>query len=285
MKLKVICLSLAITSVPFCGRSYGQTAFSGSSISENGTRKTTLNFRPRPWAANPISGEPYSADRIQESAETLADGTRITHRSSTGRVVRDSQGRERDQWTMPMADDLGMQIVEITDPIGGYRYVLDGTNRIAHRYRVVVRPRAARVSQSRAADGLIPASHGSADRREVRTLTSAEILRPKSTEEDLGTKVIEGVLAHGSKTTTTFPAFSQGNNAPMVVMEESWIADELNVMVILKHTEARRGESTMRLTNIARAEPDPALFQPPAGYKTVDETGPFTMEILSPAAR
>src|SRR5207247_7747601 len=37
-----------------------------------------------------------------------------------------------------------------------------------------------------------------------------------------------------------------------------------------------------RLTNVNRAEPDATLFQVPPGYQVVDETGPFTIEIMRP---
>jgi hypothetical protein len=40
--------------------------------------------------------------------------------------------------------------------------------------------------------------------------------------------------------------------------------------VLTRTSDPRRGESTTKLTNISRAEPDPSLFQPPAGYEIVD---------------
>jgi hypothetical protein len=36
-------------------------------------------------------------------------------------------------------------------------------------------------------------------------------------------------------------------------------------------------ELTERLTDMDRTEPDPALFQVPAGYRVVDEPGAFTV--------
>jgi hypothetical protein len=38
-------------------------------------------------------------------------------------------------------------------------------------------------------------------------------------------------------------------------------------------------DPTTRLTNISRAEPDPSLFQPPAGYQILDEKDWFTMTV------
>jgi hypothetical protein len=39
-----------------------------------------------------------------------------------------------------------------------------------------------------------------------------------------------------------------------------------------RRSDPRTGDTTYRLTNIVRAEPDPALFQVPPGF-TVRETG------------
>jgi hypothetical protein len=40
----------------------------------------------------------------------------------------------------------------------------------------------------------------------------------------------------------------------------------LRVVVLSKHSDPRNGDTTDRLINIDRSEPDPALFRPPADY-------------------
>ena len=47
---------------------------------------------------------------------------------------------------------------------------------------------------------------------------------------------------------------------------------------MLKVSDPRNGETTIRLTNIVLGDPDPALFEPPPGYDIVDETGPFQIK-------
>jgi hypothetical protein len=37
-------------------------------------------------------------------------------------------------------------------------------------------------------------------------------------------------------------------------------------------------ESTQRLTNLSRSEPDPALFEVPQGYTVVDEATTFLVD-------
>ena len=49
--------------------------------------------------------------------------------------------------------------------------------------------------------------------------------------------------------------------------------DDLKVPVMVKTTDPRFGTSQTQLTNIVRAEPDPSLFQVPAGYTVTKERG------------
>lgn len=89
----------------------------------------------------------------------------------------------------------------------------------------------------------------------------------ESRTEDLGEQNIEGVSAHGTRTTTTIPAGAIGNERSIEMVYEKWFSKELQMVVYSKNTDPRFGEQTYRLTNINRTEPDPSLFQPPAGYK------------------
>jgi hypothetical protein len=41
-----------------------------------------------------------------------------------------------------------------------------------------------------------------------------------------------------------------------------------------RHSDPRFGETTYKLTNISRLEPDHSLFEPPAGYTMKEETLP-----------
>jgi hypothetical protein len=85
--------------------------------------------------------------------------------------------------------------------------------------------------------------------------------------EDLGTQTIEGVSAQGKRETVTIPAGQIGNERPIEIVTETWFSPELHTMVLRKHSDPRLGDSTYRLTDIKRNEPDAALFQPPAGAK------------------
>ncbi len=96
--------------------------------------------------------------------------------------------------------------------------------------------------------------------------------------EQLGTMTIEGVQAVGTRTTTTIPAGQIGNDRDLNIVSERWYSPDLKMTVLSKRTDPRMGETTYRLTQINRSEPDPSLFQVPADY-TVTEA-PREMPVL-----
>jgi hypothetical protein len=82
---------------------------------------------------------------------------------------------------------------------------------------------------------------------------------------------VEGVVAKGTKITRTIPAGELGNDLPIVITTETWTSPELKVIVMSKSSDPRMGETTYKLTNLSRAEPEPSLFQIPADYTTKDQ--------------
>lgn len=97
-------------------------------------------------------------------------------------------------------------------------------------------------------------------------------LDPKNTKKEaLGKQTIEGVEADGVRFTTTIAAGEIGNEQPISIVSETWYSEELQTMVMSKHSDPRLGEHTYRLTNINRSEPPHSLFELPSDY-TVKET-------------
>ena len=107
---------------------------------------------------------------------------------------------------------------------------------------------------------------------ELRMRGTAEGYAYTSTPGPLERKTIEGVLVEGRKTNTIIPAGLIGNEQPLTVVSEEWRSPELNVLVLTRHSDPRTGESTYRLTNIVRAEPDRSLFMVPPDYE-IKESG------------
>ena len=61
--------------------------------------------------------------------------------------------------------------------------------------------------------------------------------------ESLGSQMIEGVAAEGTRTTHTIPAGSMGNERPIEVTYERWHSKELQLDVLIKSVDPRSGES------------------------------------------
>jgi len=94
-------------------------------------------------------------------------------------------------------------------------------------------------------------------------------------EESLGTQTIEGVTAEGTRLTFTVPAGEIGNTLPMELVRETWYSPELQLVVMSKFRDPRSGETTYRLTNLTRSEPDHSLFGVPADYNVSEGKKPL----------
>jgi predicted secreted hydrolase len=84
--------------------------------------------------------------------------------------------------------------------------------------------------------------------------------------ESLGTQVVEGVPAEGTRTVGTIPVGQIGNERPIEVTSEQWYSKELQMTLTSRRLDPRTGETTYRVSNLRRGEPDPLLFQVPADY-------------------
>jgi TonB family protein len=88
--------------------------------------------------------------------------------------------------------------------------------------------------------------------------------------EELGKQMVEGVECEGTRVVTTLPAGAIGNERPIETVKETWYSPGLQLMILSKRTDPRFGESTYRVTNIARYEPDAEHFQIPSDYTIID---------------
>ena len=88
--------------------------------------------------------------------------------------------------------------------------------------------------------------------------------------EALGKQSVEGIEAEGTRTTVTIPAGALGNERPILIVSERWYSAELQTVVMTKHSDPRFGETTYRLTNISRSEPDHSLFEVPSDFNITE---------------
>jgi hypothetical protein len=216
---------------------------------------------PRPDLGNlaEITNEPFSADAITTTVRTLADGTHITKPALTVKMYRDSAGRTRSD-RLP-GDPIGGEppsasIIFIRDPLAGYSYILDTVNKVAHR-AAIARPQPGQPMNLPNPTAAAPTPEANAS-------------EPRGETEDLGTQTMEGLTVQGRRTTITYPAGSFGNDRDITNVAEIWSNSELSLMVLQVHSDPRNGETTTKLENLSRTQPDPNLFLPPPDYKIVD---------------
>jgi TonB family protein len=88
--------------------------------------------------------------------------------------------------------------------------------------------------------------------------------------EQLAKQMVEGVECEGVRAITTMPAGAIGNERPIETVNETWFSQELKITILSKRSDPRFGETTYRVTNISRSEPDAALFQIPSEYTIID---------------
>ncbi|HEY6403912.1 MAG TPA: TonB family protein [Blastocatellia bacterium] len=94
--------------------------------------------------------------------------------------------------------------------------------------------------------------------------------------EQLGKRMVEGVECEGTRTVTTIPIGAIGNERPLEMVGETWFSPELKMIILSKRSDPRFGESTYRVTNISRSEPETTLFQVPSDYAVKDGGFVFT---------
>jgi hypothetical protein len=232
---------------------------------------------------NPVQGAPYSGTITNESVQTLADGNRIVQ-SSMGSVARDSQGRTRQDTTLPPIANLSAanapHLVFIQDPVAQVSYSLNLTDKTAHQMPPMPLP-PPRVPGSEGSDTfflrvgppggtLPPPFPGIAA---GKALMRAE--RGQATTEDLGSQIMEGLFVTGVRTTRTIPAGQIGNEKPISIVTEVWTSPDLKTVVYSKRSDPRTGERTFRLTSISRSEPDPSLFSVPSDFKMIEGPKPI----------
>lgn len=257
-----------------------------------------------------VKGVPYSAQAVTESMQTLGDGNRIV-RKSTATLYRDSEGRTRREQTLkaigPLAaDGEPAQTIFISDPVAGVDYALDVRSRTARKmmpmqfkFQMKTPPPSLPVGEKSGVVFERPVDRIQIERHVAGQKGAPEggvTIAPEggvvmewhgtregnARKESLGKQVIEGVEAEGSRSTVTIPAGEIGNERAIEIVSERWYSPELQAVVMTRHSDPRFGETTYKLTNINRTEPDRSLFEVPGGYTLKDDVMPQRMRTKKP---
>ena len=214
-----------------------------------------------------VKGLPYSAEIVTEFVQTLADGNRIVQRK-TARVYRDGQGRVRREDDAPG----GRTTISIVDPVASTAFTLDPAKRTARETSPLLvnvgEMYTLHLTSFQFQKGYVTTGRQFALDDKAWSVSPRARQGAEATgfEEKLPDRNIEGVLATGTRRTTTIEKGTIGNEQPIKIVSEEWRSPELQILVLTDHNDPRSGRSTYRLLKISRLEPDVTLFQVPPDY-------------------
>ncbi|HEY1256214.1 MAG TPA: hypothetical protein VGF01_15670 [Terracidiphilus sp.] len=205
---------------------------------------------------------PYTAEYKVTHTKTLANGSTISH-ESTEVVAVDAQGRRMTSTTaIPLsADQTPVTRITVSDPIAHTNL---NWNVPGQKVTVMTMP-------------MPGAAHSTCAVAATAPNHFASPIAQQPEMEDLGMETFQGVEARGHRTITTIPAGKIGNNAPIQRTSEEWraVAPGLTGLVVRQVTDdPQAGTMNKELVNFTQAEPDAALFQPPADYEIVNKEAP-----------
>jgi hypothetical protein len=291
--MKYVAISILVLAAASCAFAQG----GGDVFYQTTGRAVSISsFQKGPVA--PVTGAPYSATISNETKQTLEDGSHIVQ-TMNGNVARDSQGRTRQDAPLPAIGNLSAtnapHLVFIQDPVTQVSYTLNLTDKTAQK--MTMPPSASSGAMASGTAGaetpgpvfMMPLQNGQAiaaagPMPPPLPAPNAAIMMQKATmiddsaqvsTEDLGSETMQGVAVTGTRTTRTIPAGQIGNDAPISIVTEVWMSQELKTVVYSKRSDPRMGVQTFELTNITRTEPDPSLFTVPAGFSIADGPRPI----------
>jgi hypothetical protein len=238
--------------------------------------------------SKPVAGKPFSATEERQTVQVLGDGTRID-KKETDKYFRDHQGRTR------IERDNGDTIV-ISDPVDGFSAEMNAANKSAHKMIVKVKTAVGSGTGFGAGSGgagqtnimTLDKLHAEMAAGKTATATAmatttqdmvftrvetgpgvgglAGIKQDQGAVEDLGTQIINGVPAQGTRSTITIPAGQIGNDREIKVVSERWFSSDLQMLIKSSNNDPRFGETTYQLTGILQGAQDPTLFQIPTDF-------------------
>lgn len=280
---------------------YGLSVMLFSTMGIGVAQEATVMMAPAPMAGGPaqigvvttggmaiplqentevVKGQPYQAQAITEVKQTLADGTHITQ-TTTATLARDSDGRTvRVQklttigpWKSASNSSQANAptLTTIFDPVAQTHTDYNSDSNVAHVLAVPALRAKAQATGGAGGFAVFSAGPGGGGSGNVAfafkaRAESGEAPSADVKTESLGDKDIDGIPVTGTKTTNTIPSGTIGNDKDIVITRETWYSPDLKLVLQSTQTDPRFGETTYSLTDVQRSEPDPALFQVPAGY-------------------
>lgn len=231
-----------------------------------------------PRVGPPVTGAPFSAELVIEEKPLRTDGSFGVSMYRRVLVYRNSAGKTRIEKLIPADKGLSEKTasVEITDPTTRMSNILDPRSHVDHRIT--------REGMTIIITGCCPEKMVALASTEAFVLTAAgkslPVPGPGWRGDGLGAEPInriEGFTVEGYGNKLTLPEGAQGNKQAIIVALRVWYAPEVKLPLLMKLSDSRRGDTTMRFINIQKREPEPSLFVVPPNYQTVTEKNTFTM--------
>jgi hypothetical protein len=222
-------------------------------------------------AVTPKTGLPVSMVFEHKSVQTLADGTHIT-RITHETFDRDSQGRTRAEFEFDTAPSMAQgprSNVIVTDPVAGQSIAWNIGPGFPKAYTVTPTQRPATSSSGNAGLRMAPPVPGvgaASPPPQPPPPPPSSVVRAATSQETLGQQDVQGAPCTATRSTSVFPVDMIGNDRPITVIQERCISREFNRVLSERVDDPRTGLRTLSLTSLSRTEPDPTLFQPPAGF-------------------
>jgi hypothetical protein len=187
----------------------------------------------------PVPGAPLSVETVEERT-TAPTGVKI------GKVFRDASGRMRVETSIDGPNGESAATVQIYDGVGGFMAILVPQQQMAARFEF---PKRDATQVGFAVGGGPPLRNEGKMTRKT---------------EGLGKQTIEGIEFEGERT-----AFTWDDQPSVVATEDRWSAKELGLFGLVKYSGPDR-QTTAKIRNLLRSDPDPALFKIPPDYFVQD---------------
>lgn len=237
-------------------------------------------------ASAAVKNAPFSADVVTLYDRAVDNGNHI-HRETRGKVFRDSQGRMRTDSEIPLVQPGAEKFehVTINDPVQKVIINLNPKTKTAMIFHLAQGVGPTAIGMGNVAGAPVNLAPKTAEQKPTPGVISTSKMGAQlyttsvqTRTEALGSKIIEGVNATGTRTTRIIDAGSQGNDKPIVSVSDTWFSPELKMVVLTETDDGQSGHSSTKLVNITRTEPVAQLFQVPSDY-TVKETEPATASV------
>ncbi len=200
---------------------------------------------------------PFTLTLETEWARLLGDGGTIT-RVNKRQIARDAAGRVyQERWFLvPKGGDIEskMTTIQIADPNAHTIYncfFVGAKKNICELLDYMPRTPAVNTEQ-KDVSGELPDNQGF------------------FAHQYLGKQFVSGVETEGVRDATTYNPGVFGNDRKMTVEREEWYSARLDMNLLSIRSDPRTGKQTFTATNVVLGDPDPALFELPAGFKVAD---------------